>query len=138
MARRTILKNISQINDCVYADGSKLSGDAAAIDRLARDIFYSVQVREVVVKEEVVEVEAVAVVPPMKLKTVHFDFDQYTLTPAAMMNLDENAEILSSHPDKSILIQGHTDSTGTEAYNQTLSEQRAQAVYEYLRSKGIA
>jgi OOP family OmpA-OmpF porin len=134
---KTTLKSISQINDCVYADGSKLSGDAAAIDRLARSIFYSVLVREVVV-EEVVEVEAVAVVPAMELKSVHFEFDKYTLTPTATMNLDENIEILSKHPDKKIVIQGNTDSTGTAEYNLTLSEQRAQAVYEYLRSKGIA
>jgi OOP family OmpA-OmpF porin len=134
---KAILKDITQLGDCVYADGSKLSSDAAAIDQLAKDVFYTVKVREIV--EEVVAVEAVAVVPEVtELKTVHFEFDKYNLTPMAKMTLDENAEILSSHSEMNIVIQGNTDSTGTETYNLTLSERRAQAVYDYLSSRGIA
>jgi hypothetical protein len=63
---RSILKEISQVNDCIYADGTKLASDPAAIDQFARDVFYTVNVREVVVEkvvEEVVAVEATAVVP---------------------------------------------------------------------------
>jgi len=135
---RAILENISQLNDCVYADGSKLASDPAAIDRFARDVFYTVRVQDVVV-EEVVAVEAVAVVPAVvELKTVHFEFDKYDLTPMAQMTLDENAETLRNNSDLKVVIQGNTDSTGTEAYNQMLSEQRAQAVYDYLSSKGVA
>ena len=135
---RAILENISQLNDCVYADGSKLASDPAAIDRFARDVFYTVRVQDVVV-EEVVAVEAVAVVPAVvELKNVHFEFDKYDLTPMAQMTLDENAETLRTNSDLKVVIQGNTDSTGTEAYNLMLSEQRAQAVYDYLRSKGVA
>ena len=137
---RTILKDISQLNDCVYADGSKLSSDAAAIDQLAKDIFYTIEVREVVAeKVEVVPVKAAVVVPKViELKPVHFEFDKYDLTPTAQMNLDENAELLRDNSDLKVVIQGNTDSIGTEAYNLTLSERRAQTVFDYLRSNGIA
>ena len=137
---RTILKNISQLNNCIYADGSQLSSDPAAMDRFARDVFYTVTVKEVVaVKEEVVPVEAAAVVPEIvELKPVHFGFDKYDLTPTAKMNLDENLEVLNNRSDLSIIIQGNTDSIGPEAYNMTLSERRAQAVYDYLLSKGVS
>ncbi len=137
---RAILKNISQLNDCVYADGSELASDAAAIDQLAKDIFYTVEVREVVAeKVEVVPVKAAVVVPKIiELKPVHFEFDKYDLTPTARMNLDENAELLRDNSDLKVVIQGNTDSIGTEAYNLTLSERRAQTVYDYLRSNGIA
>jgi OOP family OmpA-OmpF porin len=139
---RAILKNISQLNDCVYADGSELSSDAAAIDQLAKDIFYTIEVKEIVAKkvvEEVVPVKAAVVVPKIiELKPVHFEFDKYDLTPTARMNLDENAELLRDNSDLKVVIQGNTDSIGTEAYNMTLSERRAQTVFDYLRSNGIA
>jgi outer membrane protein OmpA-like peptidoglycan-associated protein len=72
------------------------------------------------------------------MDTVHFEFDKSDLTPEAKMKLDEAAEILRNRSDLRVVIQGHTDNTGPETYNLTLSEQRAQAVHEYLRAKGIA
>lgn len=139
---RAILKEISQLNDCVYADGTKLASDPRALDQFARDVFYTVKVRDIVVEkvvEEVVAVEATAVVPEaVELKSVHFEFDKYDLTPQARMTLNENLEILRQNSDMSVVIQGNTDSTGTETYNMTLSERRAQTVYDYLRSNGIA
>ena len=135
---RTKLKAISELgDDCVYAEAVELTGNPAAIDQLAKDIFYTVEAREIV--QEVVEVEAAAVVPEViELDTITFAFDQYELTPEAKIGLDENLERLSSQPDLSVVIQGHTDSIGTEDYNQKLSEQRAQAVYEYFISKGVS
>ena len=121
----------------MYAEAGELTGNPAAIDQLAKDIFYTVEAREIL--QEVVEVEAAAVVPEViELDTITFAFDQYELTPEAKMGLDENLERLSSQPDLSIVIQGHTDSIGREDYNQKLSEQRAQAVYEYFISRGVS
>jgi len=136
---RAVLKNISQLNNCVYADGSELASNPAAIDQLAKDIFYTVEVREVVAeKVEVVPVKAAVVVPKIiELEPVHFEFDKYDLTPAAKMKLDENLQVLQDNPDLKVVIQGNTDSIGTEAYNLTLSERRAQTVFDYLRSNGI-
>ncbi len=67
-----------------------------------------------------------------------FGFDQSNLTADARTNLDKLVTILQKYPDTDIEVQGHTDSKGTNRYNQTLSEQRASTVSYYLSGKGIA
>lgn len=69
---------------------------------------------------------------------VLFGFDQSNLSSAAKVNLDKLVKILEVYPDTNIEIQGYTDSKGSKSYNQTLSEQRAEAVSAYLYSKSIA
>ncbi len=54
-----------------------------------------------------------------------FGFDSYELTPQSQENVMKLAKILNDYPDTNILIDGHTDSKGSEEYNQTLSERRA-------------
>ena len=71
------------------------------------------------------------------LKGVNFDFDKSTLRPDAVAILNEAIEILKRYPDLRVEVAGHTDSKGTDAYNQALSERRASAVYDYLTSNGI-
>jgi OOP family OmpA-OmpF porin len=71
------------------------------------------------------------------LKGVNFDFDKSTLRPDAVAILNEAIEILKRYPDLKVEVAGHTDSVGTDAYNQGLSERRARAVYDYLTSNGI-
>jgi outer membrane protein OmpA-like peptidoglycan-associated protein len=69
---------------------------------------------------------------------VLFGFDKSGLSEEAKTNLDKLVTVLNTYPDTDIEIQGHTDSKGSESYNQNLSEQRAGAVSTYLSSKGIA
>jgi OOP family OmpA-OmpF porin len=71
------------------------------------------------------------------LKGVNFDFDKDTLRPDAVAILDEAVTILQRYPQLRVEVAGHTDSIGTEQYNQGLSERRARAVYDYLTSHGI-
>lgn len=66
-----------------------------------------------------------------------FGFDQADLSTQAKSNLDQLVKVLNEYPDTDIELQGHTDSRGSEAYNQTLSERRAGAVSSYLASRGI-
>jgi outer membrane protein OmpA-like peptidoglycan-associated protein len=68
---------------------------------------------------------------------VLFDVDKATLKPGARERLARIAGILSAHPSLKIEIEGHTDSTGSDNYNQSLSERRAQAVQGYLSQQGI-
>ena len=68
--------------------------------------------------------------------TVLFDFDSANLKSEAQAELDKAYEIIKADELK-IEIQGHTDSIGTEEYNQGLSERRANAVKSYLVEKGI-
>ncbi|OFY68008.1 MAG: hypothetical protein A2V64_06780 [Bacteroidetes bacterium RBG_13_43_22] len=68
---------------------------------------------------------------------VLFAFDKSVLSDNAKTNLDKLVKVLNSYPDTNIEIQGHTDSKGSEAYNQALSERRANEVSGYLTREGI-
>ena len=68
---------------------------------------------------------------------VLFAVNKSDLSTEARGNLDKLVTVLNTYPDTNIEVQGHTDDTGTEAYNQTLSEKRATSVSGYLAEKGI-
>ncbi|ARP85953.1 outer membrane protein OmpA [Bordetella genomosp. 9] len=79
---------------------------------------------------------------PMAAKVVFnadtfFDFDKSTLKPEGRQLLDQVAQQAQTIDLETIIAVGHTDSIGTEAYNQKLSERRAAAVKTYLVSKGV-
>jgi outer membrane protein OmpA-like peptidoglycan-associated protein len=67
-----------------------------------------------------------------------FDFDSATLKPGGYTEIDRVSKVLSDYPQTMVEIQGHTDSSGPEAYNQALSERRANAVRNALSQRGIA
>lgn len=71
------------------------------------------------------------------LKGVNFDFDKSKLRPDAVAILSEATEILKRYPDLRVEVAGHTDQCGKDAYNQSLSERRAKAVYDYLTTNGV-
>jgi peptidoglycan-associated lipoprotein len=71
------------------------------------------------------------------LETVYFDFDQYSLNSAAREILRRNAEILRSHPEILVEIQGNCDDRGSEEYNLALGERRAKSAKDYLVNSGI-
>lgn len=64
-----------------------------------------------------------------------FDSGKSTLQPSSFSVLDEIGDVMKNNPSKHLTITGHTDSDGTEAANQALSEQRAESVKNYLTSK---
>ncbi len=66
-----------------------------------------------------------------------FDFDKSTIKPEGKQVLDQVAQQASSINLETIIAVGHTDSIGTVAYNQKLSERRANSVKQYLISKGV-
>lgn len=75
----------------------------------------------------------------MSFQNIEFKFDSSELTEGSYPTLDQIASILKDNPTWGTLkIKGHTDSTGPEAYNQTLSEARAQSVKDYLVSQGVS
>lgn len=69
---------------------------------------------------------------------VNFATNKSTLTPNSIQTLDRLAEILKEYPQTNILVEGHTDSTGNDDYNYTLSRHRAQAVSNYLMQQDIS
>lgn len=66
-----------------------------------------------------------------------FDVDSYTLKDAAKSNIKELSRVLQKYEDTNILIEGHTDNTGTDEHNMTLSEKRADAVADYAKTLGV-
>ena len=74
----------------------------------------------------------------VNLSDVLFDTGSATLKPGTREKLARVAEILLSHPDLKLQIEGHTDSVGEAVYNQRLSENRADSVRAYLVAQGIA
>ena len=73
----------------------------------------------------------------MKENMVNFAFNSSELSSATKTNLDKLAKVLVNNPDTNINIYGHTDNKGTDAYNMTLSEKRANSVVNYLASHGV-
>ncbi len=66
-----------------------------------------------------------------------FDFDKAVVKPAGKKSIDEAIDKMKGIDVEMIIATGHTDSIGTDAYNQKLSERRANAVKEYMVSKGV-
>ncbi len=78
------------------------------------------------------------VVRTVTLRDVTFAFNKATLKPEAKHILDSNLGLIADDPTLDLSIEGHTDIVGSDVYNMKLSERRAQSVYNYLLSKGVA
>ena len=73
----------------------------------------------------------------VNMSDVLFDYDRATLKPGAREKLARVAGVLLAYPGLELEVEGHTDSMGTDEYNQGLSERRAASVRDYLMSQGI-
>lgn len=73
----------------------------------------------------------------LSLQVINFAVDKTEIPAANKAVLDRAAEIMSKVPDMNLMITGHTDSDGEDAYNQDLSQRRADSVKDYLVSQGV-
>jgi outer membrane protein OmpA-like peptidoglycan-associated protein len=110
--------------------------EAEAARRMAEEAAES----ERKLREELAELQARETQRGLELTLgdVLFDLDQATLKPGAMKNLYRLATFLREYPDRSLLVEGHTDSTGSDAYNLDLSQRRAESVTGFLAETGVA
>ncbi|HLK21014.1 MAG TPA: OmpA family protein [Bryobacteraceae bacterium] len=74
----------------------------------------------------------------VNMSDVLFDFNKYTLRPAAREKLAKISGIILSHPGLRLEVDGYTDSIGSDAYNLKLSDERAGSVQQYLVQQGLA
>jgi len=74
----------------------------------------------------------------VSMPDVLFDFNKYTLKPEARERLARISGIVLAYPDLHLQVEGHTDSIGSDEYNQELSEKRAATVRDYLVSSGVS
>ena len=73
----------------------------------------------------------------LAFEDVHFDFDKAALTPEAQATLKRNILMLKDNPNAKVRIAGYTSASGTDTYNQALSERRANAVKAFLMTEGL-
>jgi OOP family OmpA-OmpF porin len=83
-----------------------------------------------------VKVDSVGCPLEQRLK-LKFDFDSAELRPESITELERLVKFMGQVPFATALIEGHTDSVGADAYNQSLSDRRAKAVFDYLTSRGV-
>jgi|JI10StandDraft_1071094.scaffolds.fasta_scaffold06917_10 outer membrane protein OmpA-like peptidoglycan-associated protein len=69
---------------------------------------------------------------------VYFDFDKAEITSNSKLALDKLIQIFKEYPETNLLVEGHTDDKGGDAYNLALSERRAMAVGNYLKANNIS
>lgn len=69
---------------------------------------------------------------------VYFETNKYNIGSNSKLALDKLQKIFAEYPETNILVEGHTDDVGTDTYNMGLSQRRADAVGNYLRSAGVA
>jgi outer membrane protein OmpA-like peptidoglycan-associated protein len=87
--------------------------------------------------EKIVYLKKVKVGESIVLRNIFFDLDKYSLKPESKLELDRLLELMENNPTLVIEISGHTDTQGSDTYNQRLSEDRAKAVVDYLVAYGI-
>lgn len=76
--------------------------------------------------------------PSLTVNDVLFDFEQASLRPQAKSIVAKAARYLKDNPERTALIEGHTDHTGDESYNQMLSDQRSVTIKDALVAQGVS
>lgn len=89
-------------------------------------------------KEYVLQFPLASIRVPVLIDNIFYDFDKYSLRPESTAALDELVKLLNENPNVTIELSAHCDYKGSEEYNKTLSQRRAQAVVDYLIEHGIA
>ncbi len=122
---KAILGQINKLNNCsILVEGCSMIKEGMA--RFVEDVFCAEAPEAPVARETLI------------LRGIHFDFNKYVIKPEWAPVLDEAAAKLRQNQNISVVIEGHTDAVGAIPYNQTLSEKRAGAVYDYLVRKGVS
>jgi OOP family OmpA-OmpF porin len=118
-------------------DDSQLRNRLDNLDRQAQDIQNRLNKLEQDVKN--LQDRPVGTAVTASFENIEFQFDSADLTEDSYPTLNQIASILKDNPTwGALVVKGHTDSTGPEAYNQGLSERRAAAVKDYLVSQGVS
>lgn len=87
---------------------------------------------------KVIELKNIAIGSKIALRNIFFDVAKATLRSESNTELDRLVKLMQDVPNLKIEISGHTDNTGSATLNEKLSQDRAQAVVDYLKAKGIA
>ncbi|MGC9375449.1 MAG: OmpA family protein [Bacteroidales bacterium] len=114
--------NVSKEGYLFYSDNFSLKGVFEITDPFIKDV----------------ALKAIKPGEKIILRNIFYATDSYELVDKSVAELDKLTKFLEDNPDLEIEISGHTDNVGTNAYNLTLSEKRAQSVVEFLVEQGIS
>ena len=106
---------------------SLLAGNLTGCASMKSSDSLAIEVKEVVTARGIMLV----------VEDILFEYNQDELRPQATPILNKIAEIINRYPNRQILVEGHTDSRGSSAYNQQLSQRRAESVQKALTARGI-
>ncbi|NOS35481.1 MAG: OmpA family protein [Deltaproteobacteria bacterium] len=146
---KKIMEGVADASGCGFLVSAKSISTGDGMTDFVKRVFYSKEMRPVDSDGDGVyddkdrcpgspEGATVNYVGCWVLKGLRFDTAKWDIKPKYLPQLDELVSILVKNPLLRVEIQGHTDSRGSVEFNQTLSENRAGAVMEYLVVKGIA
>lgn len=128
------LRKINSLGSCTFADGEEMMSDLVAIETFLSNVLY-MEVEDVAAEEMKVQEVAPNIIT---VGGGYFGFNSAEINEAAWTAIaNVVTEKVGKNPGSSLVIEGHTDSTGPSDYNQNLSERRAEAVKEFFASKGI-
>lgn len=128
------LRKINALGDCTFADGEELMSDLVAIETFLSNVLY-MEVEDIAAEEMKVQEIAPNIIT---VGGGYFGSNSAEINEAAWTAIaNVVVEKLGANPGSSLVIEGHTDSTGPTDYNQNLSERRAEAVKDFFASKGI-
>ena len=128
------LRKINALGTCTFADGEEMISDLVAIETFLSKVLY-MEVEDVATEEMKVQEVAPNIIT---VGGGYFGFDSAEINEAAWTAIaNVVTEKVGKKPGSSLVIEGHTDSTGPSDYNQNLSERRAKAVKDFFASKGI-
>lgn len=119
-----------------YTEGSAITNSFGDAQELLADIVL-LHIEDTGEEREVNDEDIIVdndLVKAIKLQPIYFDFDRFNIRPDAARELDKIVKVMNQYPDMKVELVAHTDCRGTEAYNNHLSENRAKATVEYIRS----
>jgi len=122
------------------ATESQARAEASALSAARDDVVVAARAQRVdAILAELAALEARETAEGLALtmRDVFFETDSAELTPAARRDLARLATYVREHPDRNVVIEGHTDSQGSDAYNDELSLRRAESVRSYLAQQGV-
>jgi OOP family OmpA-OmpF porin len=128
------LRKINALGTCTFADGEEMMSDLVAIETFLSNVLY-MEVGDIASEEMRIQEVAPNIIT---VGGGYFGFNSAEINEAAWTAIaNVVTEKLGKNPGSSLVIEGHTDSTGASDYNQNLSERRAEAVRNFFASKGI-
>jgi len=87
--------------------------------------------------EIVIELQRIAVGEVVKLENIYYDFDKFDIRPDAAVELNRFVQFMNKYPGMEVELRSHTDSRGSDTYNQWLSQKRAESAVAYVIKQGI-